>query len=55
MGKEKVVYFFAGMVQFKMNFLDEFHSAATYMITLHHNNVQVTIFVMCLNFAGTGA
>ena len=25
------------------------------MITLHHDNVQVTIFVMCLNFAGTGS
>ena len=25
------------------------------MITLYHNNIQVTMLVTCLNFAGTGS
>ena len=37
-----VVYFFAGE--------GGFHSAGTYVITLHHNNMQVTVFMMCFNF-----
>ena len=31
----------------------KFHSAGMYVITLHHSNIQVTILVTCLNFAGT--
>ena len=54
MGKEKVVYFLLSEYTSKSTFW-KFCSTGTYAITLHHNNIQVTILVTCLNFAGTGS
>ena len=54
MGKEKVVYFLPALYSSKSGFW-KFHGAGTYVITLHHDNIQVTIFVTCLNFANTGS
>ena len=51
-GKRKSGVFFAGLVRSKQAIWN-FHSTGMYVITLHHNNLQVTIFVKCLNFAGT--
>ena len=51
-GKEKVVYFLQIEYSLKSAFW-KFHSAGMYVIYSQHNNVQVTIFVMCLNFART--
>ena len=51
-GNRKVYFFFASMVRFKISFLEILQLQVR--TTLHHNNVQVTIFVMCLNFAGAG-
>ena len=54
-GKRNSGVFFASfIVRFKISFL-EISVPGTNVITLHHNNVQVTIFVTCLNFAGTGS
>ena len=47
-----MVYFLPALYGSKSAFW-KFHSAGTYVITLPHNNIQVTIFVRCLNFAGT--
>ena len=33
----------------------KFHSAGTYVLQSPHSNVQVSIFVMCLNFPSTGS
>ena len=52
-GKRKSGVFFAVRVGSKSAFW-KFHSAGTYVIQSQHSNVQVTIFMTCLNFAGTG-
>ena len=33
----------------------KFYRADMYVFTLHHNNIPVTKFVTCLNFASTGS
>ena len=46
--------FFADRVGFKVSIL-EISQAGTSVIQSQHSNVQVSIFVTCLNFAGTGS
>ena len=48
-GKRKSGVFFSKSAFWK------FHSVGTYVIQSQHSNVQATIFVTCLNFAGTGS
>ena len=54
MGKEKW-RIFSRLSAVQNELFWKFHGAGTYVSTLRHNNVQVTIFMTCLNFAGTGS
>ena len=53
-GKRKSGVFLAVRVGFQAAFW-KFHSAGTYMTSSQHSNIQVTITVMCLNFAVSGS
>ena len=53
-GKRKSGAFFAVRVGSKVSFL-EISQRWPYVIQSQQSNVQVTIFVTCLNFAGTGS
>ena len=49
-----MVYFFPKGLGSKSAFW-KFHSASTSAIQSQHSNIQISIFVTCLNFAGTGS
>ena len=53
-GKRKSGVFFIVKSRVPSQLFWKFQSAGTYVTSLQHSNVQVTITVMCLNFAVTG-